>query len=123
MKRTFFVNKHSFFTDKMPQACRLNLGKLLTKIAFRAIIIIEKNLGGFSVMRKVKAIVVSVLATMTAILCLVGCGEPHDDGVCDHKECDTKITVVQYEKDVELCLAHAIEKYGEDFVNSFKNNE
>ena len=52
-----------------------------------------------------------------------GCGEPHDDGVCDHKECDKKLTVVQYEKDVELCFEHALEKYGEEFVNQFKNKD
>ena len=66
---------------------------------------------------------VSVLAMVAALCTFAGCGEPHDDGICDHKECDTKLTVVQYEKDVELCWAHAIEKYGEDFVNSFKNND
>ncbi|MBQ8309138.1 MAG: hypothetical protein IJX96_04820 [Clostridia bacterium] len=71
-------------------------------------------------MKKIKVFLVSVLA-MTAICGLAGCGEPHDDGVCDHKECDTKLTVVQYEEDVELCLKHAIEKYGQDFVDNFKD--
>lgn len=65
-------------------------------------------------------LLVSVLAMVAALGAFAGCGEPHDDGICDHAECDTKITVVQYEKDVELCLKHAIEKYGEDFVNNFK---
>ena len=72
-------------------------------------------------MRKIKTIVAALLATLAASFCLVGCGEPHDDGVCDHKECDAALTVVRYEKDVELCLIHAIEKYGEDFVNNFKD--
>ena len=70
-------------------------------------------------MKKMKMIVVSMLAAFASLVCLVGCSEPHDDGVCDHKECDTMITVVQYEKDVELCLQHAIEKYGQDFINNF----
>lgn len=74
-------------------------------------------------MRKIKMAIVSMFVVLTALFCLVGCGEPHDDGVCDHKECDTKITVVQYEKDVELCLVHAIEKYGQDFVNNFEKND
>ena len=74
-------------------------------------------------MRKIKMFLVSVMAMVAALGAFAGCGEPHDDGVCDHKECDAALTVVRYEKDVELCLVHAIEKYGEDFVNSFKDND
>ena len=70
-------------------------------------------------MKKIRTILVSVLATTAALFCFAGCGEPHDDGVCDHKECDAKILVVQYEEDVELCLEHAIEKYGQEFVDNF----
>ena len=73
-------------------------------------------------MRKIKMAIVSMLAVVAALCTLTAC-EPHDDGVCDHKECDAALTVVRYEKDVELCLVHAIEKYGEDFVNSFKDND
>ncbi|MBQ7368128.1 MAG: hypothetical protein IJW60_00270 [Clostridia bacterium] len=74
-------------------------------------------------MRKIKMFLVSVMAMTAVLCCFAGCGEPHDDGVCDHKECDKKITVVQYEEDVELCFEHALEKYGEEFVNQFKNKD
>ena len=69
------MNKHSFFTDKLPQARRSNLGEVLTKIPFRAIIMIEKVLGGFSVMRKIKMAIVSMLVVFTVLFCLVGCGQ------------------------------------------------
>ena len=72
-------------------------------------------------MRKMKTIVVSMLAMIAALSTFAGCGEPHDDGICDHQKCDAALTVVRYEKEVELCLIHAIEKYGEEFVNNFKD--
>lgn len=66
-----------------------------------------------------KKLLCAVLA-FTAVCCFAGCVD-HTDGICDHKDCDVKLGVVQYEKDVELCVKHAIEKYGQDYVNSFKS--
>ena len=50
-----------------------------------------------------------VVLALTTVFCFAGCAEDHNDGVCDHKDCDRTLGVIRYDAEHELCLEHAIE--------------
>ena len=51
----------------------------------------------------------TVILALSCLFAITGCVD-HNDGVCDHKDCDRTLTVIRYDKTHELCLEHAIEE-------------
>ena len=49
------------------------------------------------------------LLAVAMLLMLGGCVN-HNDGVCDHKDCNKTLGVIRYDETHELCLEHAIEE-------------